>query len=59
MGKKSRTNMTHHRSNHLLGMRVMSGFRLRGRQLSLMLPSVVYEGYRKTPSDLVTVERDG
>ena len=28
---------------HLLGMRVVSGCRLQGRQLSLILPRVVYE----------------
>jgi len=74
MGKKSRTNRTHHRSNHLasvpneeltqgpstrcarsglrlrartpakgLKMRVVSGCRLQGQQLSFILPEVVYE----------------
>lgn len=37
----------------------MSGCRLLGRQLSLILPKVVYELERETPSDLVTPERDG
>src|SRR5271166_6572161 len=59
MGKKARTNVTHHRSNHLTGMRVVSGCRLLVRQFSFILPDVVYGQARKTPSELVTDERDG
>jgi len=59
MGKKARRNVTHHRSNHLLGMWVVSGCRLRGRQLSLLLPRVVYEDWPETPSELATDQRDG
>jgi hypothetical protein len=56
MGRKSTTNMTHHRSNHLAGD---TGGRSQGRQLSLIVPAVVYEEERETPSEFVTVERDG
>ena len=59
MGKKSRPNMTYHRSNHLLGIGVVSGCRLQGRQLSLILPKVVYEEFWKTPSEFVTDQCDG
>src|SRR5271165_3700256 len=58
LGKTTRTNMTQHRSNHLLGIRVVSGGRLLGRQLSLILPQAVYDEGRETPSGLVTVGRD-
>ena len=59
MGEKSRTNMTHHRSNLLLGMQVVSGCRLQGRQLSLILPVTVYEEWTETPSEFVTDQGDG
>ena len=59
MGKKWRTSMTHHRSNHLLGIGVLSGCRLVGRQLSLILPRPVYEQGGETSSELVTDQRDG
>lgn len=43
MRKSATANGTSHRSSHLLGMGVVSGCRLRGQQLSLILPSVVYK----------------
>jgi hypothetical protein len=55
VGKKSRTNRTHHRSKHLAGD--AGNFRLPflRRQLSLIVPTAVYGQERKTPSELVTV----
>src|SRR5271166_3452460 len=40
-------------------MGVVSGCRSWGRQLSLIVPPVVYGQERETPSELVTVDRDG
>ena len=58
MGKKSRTDVTHHRSNHLyFDDEVKIQLRLR-TQLSLIVPAVVYEKEGEIPSELVTVARD-
>src|SRR5208283_4494717 len=42
-----------------LKMRAMSGCRLVGRQLSLILREAVYDESGERPSELVTVQRDG
>jgi|HubBroStandDraft_4_1064222.scaffolds.fasta_scaffold25326_1 hypothetical protein len=44
---------------HLLRSGLFSGQRLRGRQLSHILPPVAYGQKLETPSEFVTVERDG
>lgn len=59
MGEKSRARRAHHRSNHLPGMRVLSGCRLRERQLSLILHGECTGKRGKSPSEFVTVVRDG
>ena len=57
MGKKARMNMTHDRSNFLLGMRVVSGYGGDSSPSSLRGECMTRRGI--APSDLVTVERDG
>ena len=59
MGEKSKWGMTHHRSNHLAGDVGNVRLPFLRRQLSLIVPAVVYEQEWETPSELVTVARDG
>jgi hypothetical protein len=42
-----------------LGCGLVSGCRLLGQQLSLILSDVVYEEQQESPSELVTDQRDG
>src|SRR3974390_2204221 len=46
VGRKTKASRTFHRSNHLVEDGVLSGRRLYGRQLSLILPAEVYAKWR-------------
>ncbi len=60
VGKKSTTNRTHHRSNHLAGDEGKDpAADSWGDSSPSCFREVVYEQGRETPSELVTVQRDG
>src|ERR1035438_9782316 len=59
MGKKPRTSVTHHRSNHLAGDAGSVRLPTLGKTALPHPSTVVYEQKGETPSDLVTIGRDG
>ena len=58
MSKNATASRASHRSNRLLGMRVVSGCRVQGRQLSLILPRGVYGQEGEAARAFVTVQCD-
>ena len=57
--RKPKTNVTQHRSNHLVGDAGSVWLSTRGKTALPHLPDEVYEGFRGTASEFVTDQRDG